>query len=141
MCFIKYACRIPLRMTEEELIIGDDAIHGEVSDKMQCSSALSSIALTPKKSSRVLVHHSTGSLANTFFSLQEAYCFYDHMDGIEPSDSTQKHAAERQRMMMTATSRKMHQPILEGQAIDTPEGQDRTPPTKEEEEGREVKMD
>ncbi|KAK4552877.1 hypothetical protein LTR86_010009 [Recurvomyces mirabilis] len=29
MCFIKYVCRIPLRMTEEELLIGDDAIHGE----------------------------------------------------------------------------------------------------------------
>jgi ammonium transporter, Amt family len=29
LCFIKYVCRIPLRMTEEELLIGDDAIHGE----------------------------------------------------------------------------------------------------------------
>jgi ammonium transporter, Amt family len=29
MMFIKYVCRIPLRMTEEELLIGDDAIHGE----------------------------------------------------------------------------------------------------------------
>lgn len=29
MCFIKYVCRVPLRMTEEELLIGDDAIHGE----------------------------------------------------------------------------------------------------------------
>ncbi|KAM0747855.1 ammonium transporter [Meredithblackwellia eburnea MCA 4105] len=29
MCFIKYVCRIPLRMTEAELIVGDDAVHGE----------------------------------------------------------------------------------------------------------------
>ncbi|KAF2489254.1 amt family ammonium transporter [Lophium mytilinum] len=29
MLFIKYVLRIPLRMTEEELMIGDDAIHGE----------------------------------------------------------------------------------------------------------------
>lgn len=29
MCFIKYVCRVPLRMTDEDLIIGDDAIHGE----------------------------------------------------------------------------------------------------------------
>lgn len=29
MAFIKYVCRIPLRMTEEQLLIGDDAIHGE----------------------------------------------------------------------------------------------------------------
>jgi len=30
MLFIKYALRIPLRMTEQQLEIGDDAIHGEV---------------------------------------------------------------------------------------------------------------
>ncbi|KAK4543273.1 hypothetical protein LTR36_005632 [Oleoguttula mirabilis] len=29
MCFIKYVCRVPLRMTEEQMLIGDDAIHGE----------------------------------------------------------------------------------------------------------------
>jgi Amt family ammonium transporter len=29
MCFIKYVCRIPLRMTDEDCLIGDDAIHGE----------------------------------------------------------------------------------------------------------------
>ena len=29
MLFIKYVCRVPLRMSEEELLIGDDAIHGE----------------------------------------------------------------------------------------------------------------
>ncbi|KAK4506530.1 hypothetical protein PRZ48_000262 [Zasmidium cellare] len=29
LLFIKYVCRIPLRMTEEQLLIGDDAIHGE----------------------------------------------------------------------------------------------------------------
>ena len=29
LCFIKYVLRIPLRMSEEELAIGDDAIHGE----------------------------------------------------------------------------------------------------------------
>lgn len=29
MCFIKYVCRVPLRMSEEEMLIGDDAIHGE----------------------------------------------------------------------------------------------------------------
>lgn len=28
--FIKYVCRVPLRLSEEELLIGDDAIHGEV---------------------------------------------------------------------------------------------------------------
>jgi Amt family ammonium transporter len=29
MCFIKYVLRIPLRMSEAELEIGDDAVHGE----------------------------------------------------------------------------------------------------------------
>jgi Amt family ammonium transporter len=29
MCFIKYVLRIPLRMTEEQLLAGDDIIHGE----------------------------------------------------------------------------------------------------------------
>ncbi|OQO14923.1 hypothetical protein B0A48_00305 [Cryoendolithus antarcticus] len=29
MCFIKYVCRVPLRMSEEDMLIGDDAIHGE----------------------------------------------------------------------------------------------------------------
>ena len=29
MLFIKHVLRVPLRMTEEELLIGDDAIHGE----------------------------------------------------------------------------------------------------------------
>jgi len=29
MVFIRYVCRIPLRMTEEQLLVGDDAIHGE----------------------------------------------------------------------------------------------------------------
>jgi Amt family ammonium transporter len=29
MLFIKYVLRIPLRMTEEELLAGDDAVHGE----------------------------------------------------------------------------------------------------------------
>jgi Amt family ammonium transporter len=27
--FIKYVCRVPLRMSDEDLMIGDDAIHGE----------------------------------------------------------------------------------------------------------------
>jgi Amt family ammonium transporter len=27
--FIKYVCRVPLRMSEEELLAGDDAVHGE----------------------------------------------------------------------------------------------------------------
>ncbi|EME44737.1 hypothetical protein DOTSEDRAFT_63082 [Dothistroma septosporum NZE10] len=29
MLFIKHVCRVPLRMTEEQLLIGDDAVHGE----------------------------------------------------------------------------------------------------------------
>jgi Amt family ammonium transporter len=29
MCFIKYVLRIPLRMSEEQLLAGDDMIHGE----------------------------------------------------------------------------------------------------------------
>jgi len=29
MCFIKYVCRIPLRMSEEQLLAGDNMIHGE----------------------------------------------------------------------------------------------------------------
>jgi Amt family ammonium transporter len=29
MLFIKYVLRIPLRMSEEKLLIGDDAVHGE----------------------------------------------------------------------------------------------------------------
>ena len=30
MVFIKYVCRVPLRLSEEELLLGDDALHGEV---------------------------------------------------------------------------------------------------------------
>lgn len=29
MLFIKYVLRVPLRMSEEQLLIGDDAVHGE----------------------------------------------------------------------------------------------------------------
>ena len=29
MLFIRFVLRVPLRMSEEELLIGDDAIHGE----------------------------------------------------------------------------------------------------------------
>lgn len=29
MLFIKYVCRVPLRMSEEDMLIGDAAIHGE----------------------------------------------------------------------------------------------------------------
>lgn len=29
MCFIKYVLRIPLRMSEDELLAGSDMIHGE----------------------------------------------------------------------------------------------------------------
>jgi Amt family ammonium transporter len=29
MCFIKYVCRVPLRMSDEDLLLGDDAVHGE----------------------------------------------------------------------------------------------------------------
>lgn len=30
MCFIKYVCRVDLRMSEDKLEIGDGAIHGEI---------------------------------------------------------------------------------------------------------------
>jgi ammonium transporter, Amt family len=33
--FIKYVCRVPLRMSEEELLIGDDVIHGEAAYSFQ----------------------------------------------------------------------------------------------------------
>ena len=29
MCFIKYVCRVPLRMSDEDLLVGDYACHGE----------------------------------------------------------------------------------------------------------------
>jgi Amt family ammonium transporter len=29
MLFIKYVCRVPLRMSEEDMMMGDDAVHGE----------------------------------------------------------------------------------------------------------------
>lgn len=29
MLFIKYVCRVPLRMSEEDMLKGDDAVHGE----------------------------------------------------------------------------------------------------------------
>ena len=29
MAFIKYVLRVPLRMSDEDLLVGDDAIHGE----------------------------------------------------------------------------------------------------------------
>jgi Amt family ammonium transporter len=32
--FIKYVCRIPLRMTEEQLLVGDDMVHGEAAYMM-----------------------------------------------------------------------------------------------------------
>ena len=28
--FIKYVCRVPLRMSEEHMEVGDDAVHGEL---------------------------------------------------------------------------------------------------------------
>ena len=52
--FIKYVCRVPLRMTDEQLLIADDAIHGE-----------------------------------------EAYCFSDDVEGIEPSITTRQLALEK----------------------------------------------
>lgn len=54
MLFIKHILRIPLRMTEEELLIGDDAIHGE-----------------------------------------EAYSFYDDVQGIVPTPSVEQRALDR----------------------------------------------
>jgi Amt family ammonium transporter len=30
MCFIKYVCRVDLRMSEDKLVVGDGAIHGEL---------------------------------------------------------------------------------------------------------------
>lgn len=53
MLFIKYVLRIPLRYSDEELLIGDDALHGE-----------------------------------------EAYCFFDNMDGLEPTQSAQMRAMD-----------------------------------------------
>lgn len=29
MLFIRHVCRVPLRMSEEDMLIGDDAVHGE----------------------------------------------------------------------------------------------------------------
>lgn len=112
-------------MTEEELIIGDDAIHGEV---------------RWQREKLPLVGSGVEIRADQSAALQEAYCFYDHMDGLEPTESVQKHAAERQRMI-NATSRNKHQSFLEGQAVESPQNGARTPPSKDEEEGREVKMD
>lgn len=36
MIFIKYVCRIPLRMTEEQLLAGDDGVHGEAAYSFNC---------------------------------------------------------------------------------------------------------
>jgi Amt family ammonium transporter len=33
--FIKHVCRVPLRMSDEDLVIGDDAIHGEAAYTFQ----------------------------------------------------------------------------------------------------------
>jgi Amt family ammonium transporter len=30
MCFIKYVCRVDLRLSEDKLMLGDGAVHGEV---------------------------------------------------------------------------------------------------------------
>ena len=98
MLFIKYVCRVPLRMTEEELLIGDDAIHGE-----------------------------------------EAYCFSDDVDGLEPTQSTVMRAGERLRQINAPTDYK-GQSILEGQPIDGNGNGSSTPPNKEEQD-REVKID
>jgi len=51
MAFIKYVLRIPLRMTEEMLLIGDDAVHGED-------------AYTFKESSDVELHEVSGVLTH-----------------------------------------------------------------------------
>lgn len=37
MMFIKFVCRIPLRMSEEELLIGDDFTHGEEAYTFECN--------------------------------------------------------------------------------------------------------
>lgn len=59
MLFIKYVCRIKLRMSEEDLLIGDDAIHGE-----------------------------------------EAYCFLDDVEGLQPSETNELKAEQRMANMM-----------------------------------------
>lgn len=100
MLFIKYVLRIPLRMTEEELLIGDEAIHGE-----------------------------------------EAYCFYDDVTGLVPSQSAEQRAMER---MASIQHDDYKGGVLEGQPIPSGSngnGNSPTPPAKKDEEGNEVKMD
>lgn len=99
MLFIKYVLRIPLRMTEEELLIGDDAIHGE-----------------------------------------EAYCFYDDVEGLVPSQSVEQRALDRMA--------KIHHDdytgggVLEGQPLPgNSSGRNGASTPVKKEEGNEVKMD
>jgi ammonium transporter, Amt family len=42
--FIQYVCRIPLRMSEEELLAGDDAVHGEAAYFLNDDAEVTSIA-------------------------------------------------------------------------------------------------
>lgn len=59
LLFIKYVLRIPLRYSDELLLIGDDALHGE-----------------------------------------DAYCFYDNVDGLEPSQSAHMRAVDLEKHNM-----------------------------------------
>lgn len=99
MLFIKYVLRIPLRMTEEELLIGDDAIHGE-----------------------------------------DAYCFYDHMDGLVPTKSVEARAMERMANIHHDDFKGAG--VLEGQPLpgSSSGGNGANTPAKKE-EGEEIKMD
>lgn len=104
MMFIKYVLRVPLRMTEEEMLIGDDAIHGE-----------------------------------------EAYCFFDHVDGLEPSMSVEHKALERLARIHAGTDYKGQQ-ILEGHDVEQGTVTDAFPGIslkKDEKDGgpQEIKMD
>lgn len=101
MCFIKYVLRIPLRMSEEELLIGDDAIHGE-----------------------------------------DAYCFYDNMDGLVPTNSVEEAAMRRMQGLHHHTDEYKGRPILEGQRVPSwnGEGSSTAAPPKNG-DGTEVKMD
>ncbi|KAF2481320.1 amt family ammonium transporter [Neohortaea acidophila] len=111
LLFIKYVLRIPLRYSDELLLIGDDALHGE-----------------------------------------DAYCFYDNVDGLEPSPSAHLRALDLEKHSMPGLGhvRTGHlgrkDDVLEGivpaeGSASGSGGGDVTPPVQKTGDGMDIKSD
>ena len=91
MLFIKHVCRIPLRMTEEELLIGDDAIHGE---EAYCfSDDMTGLVPTPSVEQRALekmerIHAPTDFKGQSILEGQPVLGTHGNGNGSSPSPPT-----------------------------------------------------